>query len=136
LMSRYFKVRQVSSVGQMSVSQNPGNDWGWGSEEQTARAVCVRYIEAGGNFIDTADLYIEGHSEELLGKFIGERALRDRVVPATKFTFNPCRAIRTRAATAARISTGRSRPGSGDSKLTTLISTGCMPGTALKSESS
>src|SRR6266404_612413 len=65
-----------------------GNEWGWGSEEQTARAVFDRYIDGGGNFIDTADLYTEGHSEELVGKFIGERGLRDRVVLATKFTFN------------------------------------------------
>jgi len=43
-----------------------GNEWGWGSEEQTARAVFDRYINAGGNFIDTADLYTGGHSEELL----------------------------------------------------------------------
>jgi aryl-alcohol dehydrogenase-like predicted oxidoreductase len=65
-----------------------GNEWGWGSEEDAARAVFDRYIEAGGNFIDTADLYTEGHSEELVGKFIGERGLRDRIVLATKFTFN------------------------------------------------
>jgi aryl-alcohol dehydrogenase-like predicted oxidoreductase len=65
-----------------------GNEWGWGSEEDAARAVFDRYVEAGGNFIDTADLYTEGHSEELVGKFIVERGLRDRVVLATKFTFN------------------------------------------------
>jgi aryl-alcohol dehydrogenase-like predicted oxidoreductase len=65
-----------------------GTEWGWGSEEDTARGVFDRYIDAGGNFIDTADGYTEGHSEELLGKFIGERGLRDRVVLATKFTFN------------------------------------------------
>src|SRR5258705_8754207 len=66
-----------------------GNEWGWGAEEQTTRAIFDRYVAAGGNFIDTADLYTEGHSEELVGKFIGERGLRDRVVLATKFTFNP-----------------------------------------------
>jgi aryl-alcohol dehydrogenase-like predicted oxidoreductase len=65
-----------------------GTEWGWGSEEQTARAVFDRYIDADGNFIDTADGYTEGHSEELLGKFIDERGLRDRVVLATKFSFN------------------------------------------------
>ena len=65
-----------------------GTEWGWGSEEDTARGVFDRYIDAGGNFIDTADGYTEGHSEELLGKFISERGLRDRVVLATKFTFN------------------------------------------------
>ena len=65
-----------------------GNEWGWGSEEEAARAVFDRYIDTGGNFIDTADGYTEGHSEELLGKFIRERGLRDRIVLATKFTFN------------------------------------------------
>ena len=65
-----------------------GNDWGWGSEEETAREIFNRYLEAGGNFIDTADIYTEGHSEELLGKFISEGGVRDRVVLATKFTFN------------------------------------------------
>ena len=65
-----------------------GNEWGWGSEEQIAHAIFDHYIDAGGNFIDTADLYTEGHSEELVGKFISERALRDRIVLATKFTFN------------------------------------------------
>jgi aryl-alcohol dehydrogenase-like predicted oxidoreductase len=65
-----------------------GNDWGWGSEEKSARAMFDRYLEAGGNFIDTADLYTEGSSERLLGKFIRETGLRDRVVLSTKFTFN------------------------------------------------
>jgi aryl-alcohol dehydrogenase-like predicted oxidoreductase len=65
-----------------------GTEWGWGSEEEVARAVFDRYVDAGGNFLDTADGYTEGHSEELLGKFISERRLRDRVVLATKFTFN------------------------------------------------
>jgi len=65
-----------------------GNEWGWGSEEQIAHAIFDHYVDVGGNFIDTADLYTEGHSEELVGKFISERALRDRIVLATKFTFN------------------------------------------------
>src|SRR5713226_1201549 len=65
-----------------------GTEWGWGAEEKTAREVFDRYVEASGNFVDTADLYTGGHSEELLGKFISERGLRDRVVLATKFTFN------------------------------------------------
>ena len=65
-----------------------GTEWGWGSEDETVRTIFNRYVDAGGNFIDTADGYTEGHSEELLGKLIGERKLRDRVVLATKFTFN------------------------------------------------
>ena len=65
-----------------------GTEWGWGSEEATARAIFNRYLEAGGNVLDTADGYTNGKSEELLGKFIQEGGLRDRVVLATKFTFN------------------------------------------------
>ena len=65
-----------------------GTEWGWGSEESDARAVFNGYIDAGGNFLDTADGYTMGKSEQLVGKFITERNLRDRVVLATKFTFN------------------------------------------------
>lgn len=64
-----------------------GNDWGWGSEEEVARDIFNAYIEAGGNFIDTADVYVNGHSEEMLGRFVSEGKLRDRVVIATKFSF-------------------------------------------------
>ena len=65
-----------------------GTEWGWGTEENISRDVFNRYIDAGGNFIDTADLYTAGTSETMVGKFITERNLRDRVVLATKFTFN------------------------------------------------
>lgn len=61
--------------------------WGsWGSDEETSRAVFRRYLEAGGNFVDTAVNYGGGRSEELLGKFIQESGVRDRVVLATKYT--------------------------------------------------
>ena len=66
-----------------------GTEWGWGSEEDVARSVFNSYVDAGGNFIDTANVYTEGRSEELVGKFIEERGLREQLVLATKFTFNP-----------------------------------------------
>ncbi|WP_204248398.1 aldo/keto reductase [Hymenobacter sp. PAMC 26628] len=44
-------------------------------------------MEAGGNFLDTADVYAGGRSEELLGRYIAERHLRDQLVLATKFGF-------------------------------------------------
>jgi aryl-alcohol dehydrogenase-like predicted oxidoreductase len=65
-----------------------GTDWGWGSDEQAARAVFDRYIAAGGNFIDTADVYTNGSSERWVGKFIRQGNLRDRIVLTTKFTFS------------------------------------------------
>ena len=65
-----------------------GTEWGWGADEATARQLFNAYIDAGGNFIDTADLYTNGTSETWLGKFISEHNLRDRVVIATKFAYN------------------------------------------------
>ncbi|HEX7113386.1 MAG TPA: aldo/keto reductase [Mizugakiibacter sp.] len=65
-----------------------GDDWGWGAAEGTAHAMFDRYLAAGGNFIDTADMYTEGTSERLLGKFIADAGVRDRVVLATKFGYN------------------------------------------------
>ena len=59
----------------------------WGSNEDGSRAVFDAYVEAGGNFVDTADVYASGQSEEMLGGFIAERRLRDSLVVATKAGF-------------------------------------------------
>ncbi|OJG00238.1 aldo/keto reductase [Pararhizobium antarcticum] len=59
----------------------------WGSGEETSRAIFNAYVEAGGNFVDTADVYSSGRSETMLGTFIAERNLRDRIVLATKAGF-------------------------------------------------
>ncbi len=65
-----------------------GTQWGWGADKDTARAMFDAYVEAGGNFFDTADLYTNGTSETWLGEFVAERGLRDKAVIATKFTFS------------------------------------------------
>lgn len=65
-----------------------GDDWGWGADESTSAQMFDAYIEKGGNFFDTADLYTNGRSEEILGKLIADRGLRDRAVIATKFSYN------------------------------------------------
>lgn len=59
----------------------------WGTDESGSRSIFNRYIDAGGNFLDTADGYAGGESEKLLGKFVAERKLRDRVAIATKYSF-------------------------------------------------
>jgi len=59
----------------------------WGSSDEESRRIFDRYVEDGGNFLDCADGYAEGKSEEVLGRFIAESKLRDKVVLATKFTF-------------------------------------------------
>ena len=61
---------------------------GWGSPDAVSGVIFNDYIDAGGNFIDTADVYSGGRSEELVGQYIAERTLRDQVVLATKFAFN------------------------------------------------
>lgn len=57
---------------------------GWSAEEPESRAMFDTYVDAGGNFIDTANVYSYGVSEEYLANFIGED--RDRFVLATKYT--------------------------------------------------
>jgi aryl-alcohol dehydrogenase-like predicted oxidoreductase len=66
-----------------------GEDWGWGSSAAESESIIARYIERGGNFIDTANAYTKGHSEKIIGDYIGrDRARRDRTVIATKFFVN------------------------------------------------
>jgi len=60
----------------------------WGADEATSRAILDAYCNAGGNFVDTADIYSGGASEELVGKFLTDTGSRDKVVLATKFGFN------------------------------------------------
>lgn len=61
-----------------------GTDWGFGADEETSRAIYRQYREAGGNFVDTANNYTNGASEEILGRLVaGER---DSVVLSTKYT--------------------------------------------------
>ncbi len=59
----------------------------WGAGETGSRAIFDAYVKAGGNFVDTADVYSGGRSEEMLGGFIADAGLRDRIVLATKSGF-------------------------------------------------
>lgn len=65
-----------------------GTEWGWGADRETAQTLFNDYVDAGGNFLDTADLYTNGTSETWLGEFTAERNLRDKMVIATKFSYN------------------------------------------------
>ena len=60
----------------------------WGADERASRAIFEAYVEAGGNFVDTADVYSGGESEAMLGRFVAESGLRDRLVIATKSGFS------------------------------------------------
>lgn len=61
-----------------------GEDWGWGSSQEESRKIYDAFMEAGGNFIDTANVYTNGTSETYLGELIASD--RERVVLATKYT--------------------------------------------------
>jgi aryl-alcohol dehydrogenase-like predicted oxidoreductase len=61
-----------------------GDDWGWGAAKDEARKVYDAFREAGGNFIDTANMYTNGTSESFLGEFTKDH--RASVVMATKYT--------------------------------------------------
>ncbi len=66
-----------------------GEDWGFGSGEEESKQVLDKYIDCGGNFIDTANVYTKGHSEKIIGDHLGRHpSRRDRVVIATKFFGN------------------------------------------------
>ncbi|WP_395945522.1 aldo/keto reductase [Brevundimonas sp.] len=62
---------------------NFGTGWGYGAETDAARTIFDAYAEAGGNFIDTADVYQFGQSEEIVGDLLQGR--REDFVLATKF---------------------------------------------------
>ena len=66
-----------------------GKEWGWGCDVKESEAIIDRYLEEGGNFIDTANIYTHGHSEKIIGDHLGRYpARRERVVIATKFFCN------------------------------------------------
>jgi len=69
-----------ASLGTMTF----GEDWGWGSSKDEAQKIYETYREAGGNFMDTANVYTNETSETFLGEFIHSH--RESVVLATKYS--------------------------------------------------
>ena len=63
-----------------------GQDWGFGADEATSKDIMSAYRDAGGNFIDTADKYHNGETEEYIGRWL--KGDRDRMVVATKYTLS------------------------------------------------
>ena len=91
-----MQVNEYVTLGRSGLRVSPlalgtmtfGNDR-WGSSDAESRRIFDSYMKHGGNFVDVADVYAEGKSEEVLGGFIAEAKLHDRLVVATKFSFNP-----------------------------------------------
>ncbi|TQS44396.1 aldo/keto reductase [Cryptosporangium phraense] len=66
-----------------------GEDSGWGCSPEESEKILQTYLDRGGNSIDTANIYTNGHSEKILGDYFAARpGLRDRIVLGTKFFAN------------------------------------------------
>jgi len=63
-----------------------GEDWSFGASKEESKRVFDAFVDAGGNFLDTANLYTNGTSERFLSEFMGDR--RQEFVLATKYAFN------------------------------------------------
>ncbi|KAI0709660.1 Aldo/keto reductase [Cerioporus squamosus] len=69
-----------------------GNKWAEGGlgimDKDSSFKLLDAFYEAGGNFIDTANNYQDGSSEEFIGEWMGARGIRDQMIVATKYTTN------------------------------------------------
>ena len=82
-----MEYRRLGTTGTLVSSLCLGTmTFGQETDEQEAHAILDRYVEAGGNFIDTADVYQHGVSEEMIGRWLSRRG-RDDLVIATKVRF-------------------------------------------------
>ena len=75
----------VSPLALGTMTFGPG---AWNADDATSQAIFNSYRDAGGNFVDTADIYSGGESERLVGRLIRDSGARDDIVLATKFGFN------------------------------------------------
>lgn len=66
-----------------------GTEWGFGADASTSHEILDAYAEAGGNFLDTANKYHGGETEEIVGRWLAAgEGRRDRTVLATKYTLS------------------------------------------------
>jgi aryl-alcohol dehydrogenase-like predicted oxidoreductase len=66
-----------------------GEDFGWGASPEESFAMLDEYRGRGGNFVDTANIYTAGHSEQIIGAYLQQKKVRrDELVLSTKFYCN------------------------------------------------
>lgn len=93
-----------------------GTAWGWGSDRDTCKTIFDAFLEAGGNFIDSASGYQDGEAETFIGEFVkGERA---NIVINTKYSGPPFKGAGVAA-------TGNSRKAMTQSLESSLRRLGC-----------
>ena len=66
-----------------------GEDFGWGASPEESFTMLDEYLNRGGNFVDTANIYTAGHSEKIIGDYLKQNDVRrDEIVLSTKFYCN------------------------------------------------
>lgn len=92
-----MSLRSYQTIGKSGLRVSPlclggmtlGDDWKWGANTIDSEKIINRFIELGGNFIDTANIYTNGHSEKIIGDVVGRNsAIRTGMVIGTKFGGN------------------------------------------------
>jgi len=90
-----MRLNEYTTLGRTGLRVSPlclgamgfGTGWGWGADSKQSFEMLDLYVQGGGNFIDTANGYQMGQSEQIVGQYVADRKLRDKAVIATKFTF-------------------------------------------------
>jgi aryl-alcohol dehydrogenase-like predicted oxidoreductase len=83
-----MEYRTLGATGTVVSAQCLGTmTFGHESDEETSHAQLDRFVERGGTFVDTADVYTRGRSEEIIGRWLAKSGARDRLVIATKGRF-------------------------------------------------
>ncbi|WP_448651621.1 aldo/keto reductase [Pseudomonas fluorescens] len=102
MRNKVFGRRSGLQVSELALGTgNFGTGWGHGAEREEAKQIFDGYLEAGGNFLDTANGYQFGQAEKLLGEFIATE--RDNLVVASKYS------LRTQPSDAGTIKLGNNR---------------------------
>lgn len=94
-LGRYIDGMQRRALGSSGLTISPlvlgGNVFGWTADAATSFRLLDRFVDAGGNLIDTADVYSRwapgnagGESESIIGQWLKKSGRRDRVLIATK----------------------------------------------------
>src|SRR5206468_10878558 len=95
-------------LGCMTYGDPERGNHAWTLDAEKSRPLLRQAVEAGINFFDTANVYSDGSSEEIVGRALKEFTRRDDIVLATKVTIG-CAGGRTARACRARPSSARSR---------------------------
>ena len=102
MRNKVFGRRSGLQVSELALGTgNFGTGWGHGAEREEAKQIFDGYLEAGGNFLDTANGYQFGQAEKLLGEFIATE--RDNLVVVSKYS------LRTQPSDAGTIKLGNNR---------------------------